>query len=252
MKKIFILLVILFFSSFSIVYLRAETTNDIMQKVELLQNNDQKIRQQAVYALGEMGKSAVPTLVKVLEDIQAGSLHYTNRTFVIHGILVALGEFGDSSIVPVFFKFLDDEDDNLVRYTAEAICNMGSEKDMYNLLKVATKEIIFLDDLEKTSGVPAEKASEEVIKKAEPHEIKLVSIFTGMEIYDKKIIPFLIKTSNSQDWEVRYAAIIYLGNKLSYENREFKLGITEALKNRLNDENQEIREKAKSYLKKSE
>jgi len=248
MRKIFILLVILFFSSFSIVYLRAETTNDIMQKVELLQSNDKEIRQKAVYALGKMGKSAVPTLVKVLDDIQAGSLHYTNRTFVIHGILVALEGTGDTSAVPLFFKFLDDEDGNLVIYTTEAICNMGSEKDIYSLLKVVTKEVKFLDDLEKVSGVSAEKVSEEVAKKAEPHEFKLMSIFGGMDAYEKELIPVLIKSSSSQDWEVRYAAIIYLGSKLSYENRKFKSGIIEALKNRLNDEKQEIREKAKSYL----
>lgn len=245
MKKIFILLVILLFSSLSMAYLSAETTSDIMQKIELLQNNDKKIRQQAVYSLGEMGKSAVPTLTKVLEDIQAGSSHYTNRTFVIHGILVALGEIGDASVVPLFFKFLDDEDGNLVIYTTEAICNMGSEKDIYNLLKIITKETIFLEDLSKTSNGSMD---EEALKKVGAHGIKQISIFGGMDAYEKELIPILIKASNSKDWEVRYAAIIYLGSKLSYENREFKSGIIEALKNRLNDERQEIREKAKSYL----
>ncbi len=165
--------------AFSLVIpLRAETTEEIKQQIERLRDPDKEIRHQAFETLSGLGKSAVPTLLAALETERLNQQDETTRAWVIHGIVYALGKIGDRSAVPSLFKLIvEDKDGNVNIDATEALCMMGDEKIVYDLMKLAMQE-----------------------RNNEEHMMAPINIASGLFNTGEVVIPSLIKSLDHEDW----------------------------------------------------
>jgi HEAT repeat protein len=208
-----------------VISLRAETTEEIMQQIERLRDPSREVRQQAFGTLWKFGKSAVPTLLTALENERLNEQDETTRMRVIQGIVYALGKIGDKSAVPPLLKLvLEDKDGNVNIDATEALCLMGDEKIVFDLMKLAMQE-----------------------RNNEEHMMAPVSIASGLANMGEAVIPTLMKGLEHEDWEVRFFAIGVL-NQLVMSYPEYKDNMTQSFKNRLNDENPEVSALAKKCL----
>lgn len=90
---------------------------EIEKYIALLKDRDDRIRMNAVTALGKIGDvSAVPAIIETLNDA------YSNvRKMAID----ALGEMGDVSAVPALMMLMKDKDYEVRRYAGVALGKMG-------------------------------------------------------------------------------------------------------------------------------
>lgn len=230
---------------------RAETSEQIMQQIERLREPNKEIRHQAFKTLAEFGESAVPALLTALEKEQLNQQDETTRLWVIHGIVYALGSIGDKSAVPYLYKLLEDKDGNVAIYATEALCSMGDESIIFDLMEFAVSKIESIDENKAKNMAQElnEQNTDGMTRLAAAASLMFVPMNISSGIYNmgEPIIPTLMKALNYKDYRVRFFAVGLLGN-LSMSYTAYKAEVIESFIVLLADDNPKVRQAAGKSL----
>ena len=243
--KTFLLIFIMIFASLA--FAQESPSRNIPQLMERLKDENKEVRRQAANDLINIGKPAVPALLKELEkeSVDKGQ-NETKRRQVIHAITFALGNIKDKSAAPVLFKLLNDKDAKVIIYATEVICTMQDEAMVNELIKLTVKQEFMLYKIMEDSkeGTP----KEEIQKQMDPHFLMRISIAAGLLNSADLIRPIIIRGLKNKDWEIRYWAASSLP--------EFMVGqgpidqaVIKSLQKLSNDENTHVRGVAETSLK---
>ena len=104
---------------------------DIEGLIIIFKHKDSRLILGAVEALKEIGKEAVESLLKALDDKNSSVRWYTART---------LGEIGDENAIDCLIKtFMNDEDESVRDNAGSALVDIGGERVRDELYKVVNK-----------------------------------------------------------------------------------------------------------------
>ena len=231
--------------------LRAETTEKIMQQIERLREPNKEVRHQTFQTLAGLGKSAVPTLLTALEKEQLNQQDETTRAWVIHGIVYALGSIGDKCAVPYLYQLLEDKDGDVQISATEALCSMGDESIIFDLMKFAVRKIESIDR-NKAKNMAQElndQNADGMTRLAAAASLVFVPMNISSGIYNmgEPIVPILMKALNDKDYRVRFFAVGLLGN-LSMSYADYKAKVIESFIVLLADDNLKVRQAAGKSL----
>ncbi|OQX53439.1 MAG: hypothetical protein B5M48_03410 [Candidatus Omnitrophica bacterium 4484_213] len=222
----------------------------VVPLIGALKDKRKEVRHGAAHSLADIGEPAVPALLKALEDERLNvERDEHKRAWAIHGIIFALGEIGDKSAVPYIYKLLKDKDWNIIMYATEALCVMGDETVIYDLMRIGGQEKIKARNLlDKFRRSNRENMEEKEAMEMKQHTGQWTGIYSGISNVGEPIIHTLIKALKNKDWQVRYFAVKLLEN-LSMNYSAYKSIAIPALIKNLKDERPEIRKAVEKTLK---
>jgi len=239
-------LIIFFILISSVAFAQQDTSLDIPQLIERLKDDKKEIRHQAAYDLGNIGKPAVPALLKELEKESTDTgQDEIKRAHVIHAVTIALGLIKDKSTVPNLFDLLKDKDGNVIMYATEALCMMQDEAMLGKLIKIMLDQEKYMEQYESEHK---EATPEELAEKTSPYVITAMSINAGIANASEVVFPTLLKVTEDKDWQIRDYAIGASYDIFTSTYSLDKQALIQAIKARLNDENETVRDKAKEVL----
>jgi HEAT repeat protein len=175
---------------------------------EAIQNLDDSTRESTLYALRQMSKKAIPTLLGLLRDPN----YHTRR-----GAAWALGELKDGAAVPMLLDTLEDPD---YLVGADAALALGRIKDPaavpgllhalghenWRVSKAASKALAWI-------GAPAAPGLIEILNDPASTPRKQVRTIDALaHIKDENVATTLLKASRNRNVEVRSAAIDAMRN----------------------------------------
>jgi len=210
-----------------------------------LRDADKGVRYQASKVLIEFGKLAVPVLLTALENERVNQQDETKRVWAIHGIVYALGNIADKSAVPALFKLLEDKDGNVQIYATEALCNMGDESLIFDMMKFAVEKTksIDQDKLKKMAQELNDQGADGMARLAAAASLMEIpiNISAGMSNVGEPVIPVLLKALKEKDSEVRFFAAGLLEN-LAMDYPAYKTKVIESFIDLLADDAAQVRQ----------
>ena len=219
----------------------------IEQEIAKLSDKNKEVRLQAIQSLWDIGKDAVPYLLKTLEKIR----HNTSDAN-IYAVIFTLGQIHDKSAVPALYELVGSENGNVGIAATEALCRMGDEAIVYDLMKFAVRKAKEADgspEAAKLAKEYNEQNSDGMMRLAAIADLLQtpMSIAAGISNIGEPIIPTLLKALKHKDYEVRLLAVTELGS-LAKDYSSHKKTIIESLTEMSKDENPDVRNAASDAL----
>jgi len=212
------------------------------------------VKVNAAFALANMGGSAIPSLIKMLQG--------STKIFAAMAIGKALEKTPDVSLIPVLLKGLNDRDRDVRRYIAGALKKLGNPAvdalvDSLNNRRKSENERKYaaeaLGDIGDTSAIPVlvgaiedgseeikiyaaqalqkmgkaavEQAGKRMVEKVSDFDARLKNAFFLAKFSDEKSLQFLIKILNYETYrrQATQALEKYYGGKVRKEDAVKKI-----------------------------